>query len=60
MDSNLKKKHIRQDLQDYLDRRACGQEYLAAGEKNPTNPARLGIACLSRASWPNGLLSEAG
>ncbi len=35
MDS-IKKKNIRQDLQDYEDKRAFG--YLAAGEKNPLNP----------------------
>ncbi len=35
----INKQHIRQDLQDHLDRRAFGLgEYLAAGEKSPINP----------------------
>jgi len=37
MDSR-KKKSIRQNLQDYFDRRAFGLRYLAAGEKNPIHP----------------------
>ena len=38
MDSN--KKYIRQDLQDYLDKRPSAGKRIAAGEKiSPRNPA---------------------
>jgi hypothetical protein len=36
--------NIRQDLQDHLDERAFGLEYLVSGKRNPINPVKLAAA----------------